>query len=129
MAKAVGRTCWAIPEGYIPDRSHDAQDAHALVSHEAACILNTSDEDAHIALTLYFTDREPVGPYEFTVPARRTIHMRFNDLVTPEPVPRATGYASVFIASVPVVIQHTRLDSRQAELALLSTIAYSESQE
>ncbi len=123
---ALGRTHWAIPEGYIPEWSHDELDAHALVSHEAACILNASDQDAHIELTLYFSDREPVGPYLLTVPARRTLHQRFNDLRDPAPVPTAQGYASVFVSDVPVVVQHTRLDSRQAALALLSTIAYSE---
>ncbi|MBV9644615.1 MAG: sensory rhodopsin transducer, partial [Verrucomicrobia bacterium] len=40
------------------------------------------------------------------------------------PVPRATSYASVFESDVPVVIQHTRLDSRQGENALMTTIAY-----
>jgi hypothetical protein len=59
-----------------------------------------------------------------TVPARRTLHLRFNDLEDPEPVPRGTDYACVIESDVPVVIQHTRLDSRQAENALLSTLAY-----
>ena len=60
----------------------------------------------------------------FTVPARRTVHQRFNDLTDPEPVPRDTEYASVITSDVPVVVQHSRLDSRQAELALLSTVAW-----
>jgi hypothetical protein len=61
-----------------------------------------------------------------TVPARRTLHLRFNELRDPEPVPRGTDYASVLESDVPIVVQHTRLDSRQAELALLSTVAYAE---
>lgn len=66
----------------------------------------------------------PAGPYEVTVPARRTLHLRFDDLEHPEPVPLATDYASVIESDVPGVVQHTRLDFRQAENALLSTIAY-----
>ena len=50
--------------------------------------------------------------------------MRFNDLTEPERVPRDTDYSSVIESDVPIVVQHTRLDSRQAALALLSTIAY-----
>ncbi len=50
--------------------------------------------------------------------------MRFNDLTDPEPIPRDTNYASVFESDVPIVVQHIRLDSRQSENALLSTIAY-----
>ena len=41
-----------------------------------------------------------------------------------EPIPTDTDYASVIDSSVPIVVQHTRLDSRQAENALLSTIVY-----
>jgi hypothetical protein len=77
-------------------------------------------------LTLYFRDREPAGPYRVTVPARRTLHLRFNDLRDPAPVPRDTDYASVIESDRPIVVQHTRLDSRQAALALLSTVAYAE---
>lgn len=41
--------------------------------------------------------------------ARRTLHQRFNDLRDPEPIPRATPYASVITSNVPIVVQHTRL--------------------
>jgi hypothetical protein len=79
-----------------------------------------------VAITIFFGDREPVGPYRVTVGARRTLHLRFNDLADPQPVPPDTDYASVFESDVPIIVQHTRLDSRRAELALLSTMAYSE---
>jgi hypothetical protein len=120
----VGRTRWAIAEGYIPSGSTGK--GRALESHETACILNTSDQDADVLITLFFTDREPVGPYRVRVPRRRTLHLRFNDLKDPEPVPRDTDFASLIESDVPIVVQHTRLDSRQAELSLLSTIAYSD---
>lgn len=58
------------------------------------------------------------------MPAPRTAHVRFNDLRDPEPIPLDTDFASVIESDVPLVVQHTRLDSRQAALALLSTIAY-----
>ena len=48
-----------------------------------------------------------------TVPARRTRHVRFNRLDDPEPIPQDTDYASVIESDVPIVVQHTRLDSRQ----------------
>lgn len=118
----IGKRIWVIPEGYIPGGS--ASQARDLVSHEAACILNAGDEPAEIMIHLYFTDREPAGPYRVTVPARRTLHLRFNDLADPEPAPRDTPYASVFESSVPIVLQHTRLDSRDPHIALLSTIAF-----
>ncbi len=95
-----------------------------MTSHETACIVNTSDQEANVTITIFFADRDPVGPYGIIVPARRTVHQRFNDLEDPEKVPRDTDYASVIESDVPVVVQHTRLDSRQAELALISTMAF-----
>ena len=121
-AREIGRTLWAIPEGYIPSGS--VSDAHDLISHEAACLLNAGNKDAQVRITLFFTDREPVGPYRVTVPARRTLHLRFNDLTDPEPVPRDTSYASLIEADVPIVVQHTRLNSRNPSIALLSTVAF-----
>lgn len=121
----LGRTRWAIAEGYIPGSS--TGEGSAFVSHETACILNATDREAHIEITLYFTDRDPAGPYKLSVAPQRTQHFRFNDLDDPEPVPRDTSYASVIESDVPIVVQHTRLDSRQSELALLSTVAYAES--
>lgn len=120
----IGKKIWAIPEGYIPAWSTGP--APEMTSHEAACILNAGDEDAEIELTIYFEDRPPVGPYKINVPAQRTKHIRFNNLNDPESIPLGLSYSSVFISNVPVVIQHTRLDSRQSENALLSTIAYTE---
>ena len=122
MSAAIGHTRWAIAEGYLPGQSTGPEPA--MTSHETACLLNASDRDANVTITIYFSDREPVGPYRLKVPARRTRHVRFNELTDPEPVPRDTDYASIIESDVPIVVQHTRLDSRQAENAILSTIAY-----
>ncbi len=117
----LGSKVWAIAEGYIPGQS--VSQAPDLVSHETACILNPSDSPAAIEITLYFEDRDPAGPYRLTVGPRRTKHLRFNDLSDPEPVPRDTSYSSVIRSDTPIVVQHTRLDSRHPNIALLSTIA------
>lgn len=118
----IGEKTWIIAEGYIPAWSNGPEPD--FTSHETACMLNTSDQDAHVEITIFFKDREPVGPYLMTVSARRTLHQRFNDLTDPEPIPRGTDYASVIVSDVPIVVQHTRLDSRQDKNALITTIAY-----
>jgi hypothetical protein len=118
----IGRTCWVIAEGYIPGSS--SMDTRAMESHETACILNTGERDAKVTITLFFADRDPVGPYRLVVPAKRTRHVRFNDLTDPARVPRDTDYSSVIESDVPIVVQHTRLDSRHEALALLSTMAF-----
>jgi hypothetical protein len=120
----IGRKHWAIAEGYIPSESVSSD--RALLSHETACILNATSRPAHVTITIFFADREPAGPYRVVVPPRRTFHLRFNDLEDPEPVPLDTDYSSAFESDVPIVVQHTRLDSRRAEISLLSTIAYSQ---
>lgn len=119
---SIGRKHWAIAEGWIPAESHGPWPE--MTSHETACLLNVSDQEAHIEITIYYSDREPVGPYRVTLPPLRTKHVRFNDLDDPEPIPRATNYASTIDSDVPIVVQHTRLDSRQSENALITTIAF-----
>jgi len=122
MKSPIGRKCWAIAEGYIPPQSHGP--APEMTSHEAVCLLNTTEQEAHVEITIYFSDRDPVGPYRINVEPRRTKHVRFNNLEDPAPIPRGTDYASTIESDVPIVVQHTRLDSRQDANALLSTIAY-----
>lgn len=120
--RSIGRKQWAIAEGYIPGWSNGPEPQ--FTSHETVCLLNPGDGEAEVEITIFFSDREPAGPYRVTVPARRTKHVRFNDLTDPEPIPHETDYASMIESNVPIVVQHTRLDSRQAENALLSTMAY-----
>lgn len=122
--KTFGKKAWVIAEGYIPSYGNGPEPE--FESHETACILNTSNQKAQIEITIFYSDKDPVGPYKVTVEAQRTKHLRFNELKDPEPVPKDTDYACVIESDVPVVVQHTRLDSRQAENALLTTIAYSE---
>jgi hypothetical protein len=121
---AIGHRRWAIAEGWIPSESSFSD--RALESHETACILNAGDRAANVRITIFFEDREPIGPYRITIAARRSLHLRFNDLDDPQAIPRDTAYSSVFESDVPVVVQHTRLDSRRAEVSLLSTIAFAE---
>ncbi|MEX2492286.1 MAG: sensory rhodopsin transducer [Nitrospirales bacterium] len=124
MNLSIGAKRWAIAEGYIPAQSHGPEPQ--MTSHETACFLNVSNEPAQVRMTIFYANREPVGPYKITVPPRRTSHIRFNDLNDPEPIPKDTDFASFIESDVPIVVQHTRLDSRQAENALLSTMAYTD---
>ena len=119
---AIGHRVWAVAEGYIPPAS--TGDSREMTSHETLCILNAGKAPAHVEIMVYFSDKAPVGPYKFTVEAERTRHLRFNDFKDPAPVPVNTDFSSVISSDAPIVVQHTRLDSRQAALALLSTMAF-----
>lgn len=83
-----------------------------------------TDQEAHIKITIYYADREPVGPYRLRVAARRVRHVRFNDLIDPHAMPLDTDYASVIESDVPIVVQFSRLDSSHAANAQLGTIAF-----
>lgn len=120
----LGKKIWAIAEGYIPPESTGP--LPEMESHETVCILNTTHETAHIEIMVYFSDKEPLGPFKEEILPQRTAHIRFNNLSNPGKIPLGVDFASTIISDVPIIVQHTRLDSRQAENALISTIAYSE---
>jgi hypothetical protein len=118
----IGQQQWVIADGWIPPGSSGPEPE--MTSHESACMVNVNDAEANVEMTVYFTDREPVGPYRMRIPPRRVLHVRFNDFTEPEEIPLGTDYSVLIASSVPIVVQHTRLDSRQAANALASTIAY-----
>jgi hypothetical protein len=55
----IGQRRWAIAEGYIPGWSHGPEPQ--LVSHETVCPLNATDDEAQVEITIFFSDREPLG--------------------------------------------------------------------
>ena len=120
----VGRRRWAIAEGYLPGWSHGPKPQ--MESHETLCFLNANDSDAQVQLTVFFEQRHPIGPYPLRVPSRRTLHFRLNQLEHPEKIPVDTDFAVLVESDIPIVVQHTRLDSRQSENALMTTIAYAD---
>jgi hypothetical protein len=89
--------------------------------------LNTSDEEAQVRLTFYFEDREPVGPVDLTLGARRTWHVRLDDpdQIGGVELPRGVPYAYSVESDVPIVVQHSRLDTSEG-YTLFTTIAHGE---
>ncbi len=121
LPAAVGHTVWAIGDGWIPPTSSGAP---GMISHESVCILNAGPREAHLELWFYFAEREPVGPLRVTIANRRVRHIVVNDADMPEPIPHGVDYSIVVRSSEPVVVQHTRMDTRQAANSMMSTIAY-----
>lgn len=72
---------------------------------ETVFLLNASPQEAHLEVVVYYSDRDPVGPYHLTVPARRVKPLRFSKLTDPKPIPHATDYASTIESDVPIVVQ------------------------
>ncbi len=120
--KTIGRRNWALPGGRIPPTSQGHEPE--LTSRDELSILNATDQQAHVDITIYYADREPVGPYSVAVPPRRVKVLRLNDLINPEAMPLGTNYALVSESEVPVVVQFFRLDSSLSEGAMLGALAF-----
>lgn len=118
----IGTKTWVVAAGRIPFGTTGEEPE--FTSRDEMAILNAGDSAAELEITIYFADREPVGPYRLSVPARRMRAVRFNDLIDPRALPLETHYSAVIRADRPVVVQFTRQDTRQAANALLGTIAY-----
>ena len=120
-----GKRHWFVPDAYLPDAGPLPDGS---VSHEAACLLNVGDEEARVTLTFYFEDRDPLGPVELRLAARRTWHVRLDDpgQLGGLELPRGVPYAYAAESDVPVVLQHSRLDTSAGGYTLFTSIAYGE---
>lgn len=118
----IGHRVWAVPGGFMPAESTGAEPA--MTSRDVLSVLNTGERAANVDVTIFYADRDPVGPYRFTVGARRVRQVRVNDLIDPEAIPLATPYAAVIAADVPVVVQYLRQDTSQQANALSSVMAF-----
>ena len=118
-----GKRQWFVPDAFLP-----ADSSHGVISHEAACLLNTGDSEAQVRFTFFFEDRDPIGPIELTLEARRTWHVRLDDraAIGGIDLPRGVPYAYAVESDVPIVLQHSRLDTSAGAYTLFTTIAYGE---
>lgn len=118
----IGSTRWVIPAALIPEWAEGP--GSPVASHETVSILNASGREAHASITVFLQDRDPLGPYGVTVPARRAERVVLNDLEMPTPIPHDTPFACLVESDVPVVVQQTRLDARRGDAAGITTLAY-----
>lgn len=117
-----GKKVWYIPDGYYPD----SKSGEKYVSHEAICVLNTTDNDAAIKITLYFEDVEPIGGFTIECKARRTNHLRMDQLKGEDgrTVPRGVAYAILVESDTDIVCQYSRVDTAQKNMSFMTTMAY-----
>lgn len=119
--KAYGKKTWLIPDTFLNSISKNGN-----ISHEAICVINTSDVDADITLTLFFEDRECMKGFTSFCGAEKTHHIRLDKIrgANGEMIPRDVPYAVLVESTTPLVVQYSRLDTSAAEMALMTTIAY-----
>jgi hypothetical protein len=127
LKKAIGKKCWIVPDGYIPQLTeNDSGNLSGYISHECACLLNTGPKDAQIDLTIYFENAEPVTVDGLIVAAQRCWHLRMDELKKEDKcvIERGVPYGLVINSNESIVVQMSRLDTTQNNMAFLSTMAH-----
>ncbi len=109
---------------YIPDCEMPPAGNEDIIGHESVIILNPCTEDAHIRITLYFADADPIRDIDVTVGAERVRCLRtYNkDDFGGHTIPLEVQYAMKLESDMPVVVQYGRLDVRQPNMAFYTTL-------
>ena len=123
LANGIGKKLWLIPDCELPPEGEGV-----LKGHESVIIVNDSDEEAKIKVTVYFDDKDKYENIEWVVGAGRVRCFRMNNLddMCGYKVPLETQYAMKLVSNCNIVVQYGRLDNRQTNLAYYTTMAYSE---
>ena len=114
-----GARVWIIPDGYLP------RGGQGIDSHEAICVMNTGGEIAHIVVTAYYADRPPQRGDAVAVPAERDVHLHLDaPAEIGLAIPQETPYGLRVESDRPVVVQHSRMDTRLGGMALFTTMGF-----
>ena len=106
---AYGKKVWIFPDAELPPVG-----VNIIPGHESIIITNAGEKDAHIKITLFYTDKPPVKDLEVTVKAERVRCLRTNN---PEDFGKYTAafeeqYAIILESDEPVVAQYGRAEPR-----------------
>ena len=112
--------------GSFPTVSFPPEGEGVLKGHESVIVVNDSDKTAHIAVKLFFTDKDPYEKITWTVESGRVRCFRMNNLddMCGYEVEREIQYAMKLSADTEIVVQYGRLDNRQTNLAYYTTLGF-----
>ena len=104
-----GKKVWIFPDAELPPEG-----VNVIPGHESIIITNTSDSEANVRITLFYTDKEPVTGIQVVVGARRVRCLRTNEEKDFGTHTAAFGeqYAIMLESDVPVVAQYGRAEPR-----------------
>ena len=119
-----GNKSWFIVDGYRPPVEKGGADDYE--GHECIMVLNCNDEEAHVEIDVYFSDRDPVLGIPFVVPGRRVKAFRTNDQTVFGELELGIGrqYSLNIRSDVDVVVQYGRLDINQDNMAYMAPLGY-----
>lgn len=104
-----GEKVWIFPDAELPPVG-----VNCIPGHESIIITNTGEKEAHIRVTLLYTDKDPVTDIQVTIGAKRVRCLRTNeekDFGTNIPVV-GEQYAIMLESDEPVVAQYGRAETR-----------------
>ena len=120
-----GKTQWYIVDGYRPSPTPDPTAIYE--GHESVMILNTNDKDAHVLISIYFEDREPVENIPYVVPSKRIRCFKtHNKDVLGFEIGVGVQYSMEIKSDIGVIVQYGRLDVQQSNMAYMALMAQSE---
>lgn len=119
----VGKKNWIIPDCELPQVGEGV-----LKGHESVIVVNDTENEALIKVSLFFTDRDCYEGIVWNVGAKRVRCFRMNNKedMSGFAVPYDTQYAMKLESDRPVVVQYGRLDNRQTNLAYYTTLGYAQ---
>ena len=122
--RAPGARKWYIPDAYLPSSGLGQK----WEGHESICMLNAGRADAHVRLSLFFSDLPPIEGIAVLVKARsdRHVGMHKPEQLGGVVVPRDVPYGIMVASDVPIVVQYSRLDVTQPNFTLMTTIPFHE---
>lgn len=118
-----GKNEWYIVDGYRPSPQPDPTAVYE--GHESIMILNPNAEDAHVRISVYFEDRDPVENIPYLVPAKRIRCFKSHEKEILGGLEIGVGvqYSMRIESDVGVVVQYGRLDVQQSNMAYMALMA------
>jgi hypothetical protein len=106
---SYGKKVWIFPDAELPPVG-----VNVIPGHESVIITNVYKQDAHIRVTLLYTDREPEDGLMVTVGAKRVRCLRTNEEKDFGRYTALMGeqYAIMLESDVPIVAQYGRAEPR-----------------
>jgi len=120
-----GKQNWYIVDGYRPAPQSDP--AAVYEGHESIMLLNPNDRDAHVRISVYFEDRDPVEDIPYLVPAKRIRCFKSHDEgILGFRIGVGVQYSMRIQSDVGIVVQYGRLDVQQSNMAYMALMAQGE---
>lgn len=112
---------WIIPDCWMPPTG-----VAEVQGHEAVCVTNTGLQTCQFYLTVFYESVVEESSSVIECAPRSSLHILLDDKSRNGGlmIPRETPYSLEVRASLPVVIQYTRVDTRLGGLALMTSLGW-----